>query len=263
MPVIPKPARFVYRYYGSQEFIKGIERWCLWIEDDAVQEALAIPEIARRVEGVRQARLASKAISTVEKASVAHRFIQIQDYGREAVFVPKVSSEKRLYLPVGFVEANSIINDLAFGIYDCAPYFVSILSSRLHLVWTMAASGKLEDRLRYSNTMVWNTFPLPELSASQITLLEDGAWAILAEREKHAGRTIASLYDPETMPSGLLEAHREVDDTLERIYNGRPFANDTERLEHLFKRYKLMIAKEKAPLLSVKKAAKVRMRTNG
>lgn len=259
----PEAARFLRRYYGSQEFIKGIERWCLWVEDEDLQEALRIPEIARRIDGVRDVRLASPAPTTVDKAVIPHRFIQIQDYGKEAVLVPKVSSERRLYLPVGFVEQDSIISDLAFGVYDCDPYFVSILSSRLHLVWTAAAGGKLEDRLRYSNTMVWNTFPLPELSASQIALLEDGAWAILAEREKHAGRTIASLYDPETMPSGLLEAHREVDDTLERIYNGRPFTNDTERLEHLFKRYKIMIAKEKAPLLSGKKAAKVRVRANG
>jgi hypothetical protein len=94
-------------------------------------------------------------------------------------------------------------------------------------------------------------------------LLEERAWAILSERERHVGKTIAELYEPDTMPPGLLEAHREGDDALERIYNGRPFSNDTERLEHLFKRYKLMIAKESAPLLSAKRATKVRVRANG
>jgi hypothetical protein len=127
----------------------------------------------------------------------------------------------------------------------------------------MAASGKLEDRLRYSNTMAWNTFPMPELSSAQIGMLEDGAWAILAERERHTGRTIASLYDPEKMPLELLEAHRQVDDTLERIYIGRPFHSDTERLEHLFKRYKLLTAKESAPLLAGKKSAKGKVKING
>ena len=263
LAVAPQAGQFLYRYYGSQEFIKGIERWCLWIEDDAIDTAMTIPDIARRIEGVRQARLASKAKSTKARAVDAHRFIQIQEYGREAIFVPSVSSEKRLYLPVGYVEANAIINNLAFGIYDSSPHLVAILSSRLHLVWTLAASGKLEDRLRYSNTMVWNTFPLPELSTAQMTLLEEGAWAILGEREKYIGRTIASLYDPKTMPESLLDAHREVDDTLERIYNGRPFANDTERLEHLFKRYKLMIAKEKAPLMITKQMPKRGVKVSG
>jgi len=259
----PEAARFLCRYYGSQEFIKGIERWCLWINDADVGEALEIPEIVRRVNRVRDVRLASPAASTVERASIPHRFIQIQDSGRDAIIVPKVSSEKRMYLPVGLVGADSIINDLAFGIYGCSPYLISILSSRLHLVWAMAASGKLEDRLRYSNTMAWNTFPMPDLSPTQIAMLEDGAWEILAERERHTGRTIASLYEPDTMPPGLLEAHRQVDDALERIYIGRPFHNDTERLEHLFKRYKLMTAKERAPLLAGKKSAKVKVKVNG
>lgn len=258
----PDANAFLRRYYGSQEFIKGIERWCLWIEDDALEAALAIPEIERRVGAVRAARLASKAKSTREKARDAHRFIQIQDHGREAILVPSVSSEKRPYLPVGFVDAHAIINNLAFALYDASPHLISVLSSRLHLVWTLAASGKLEDRLRYSNTMVWNTFPLPELSPAQLALLEDGAWGILSEREKHTGRTIAYLYDPKTMPDGLLAAHQEVDDTLERIYNGRPFTNDTERLEHLFKRYKLMTAKEKVPLMLAKSQPKRRAKAS-
>jgi len=258
----PEASRFLRRYYGSQEFIKGIERWCLWIEDADLDAARRIPELVRRIDGVRRMRLQSDAPSTVARADTPHRFIQIQDYGREALIVPKVSSEKRLYLPAGFLNAEVIVNDLAFAIYDSSPYLLAILSSKLHLVWLLAASGKLEERLRYSNILVWNTFPIPELSTAQKSDLEDRAWAIIAARERYAGRTIASLYDPETMPPDLLEAHREVDETLERIYNGRLFSNDGERLEHLFKRYKLMIAKKEAPLLLKKRSAKVKVRTD-
>jgi len=259
----PEACRFVRRYYGSQEFIKGIERWCLWIEDGEVQEAARIPEIARRMDGVRDMRLASKAASTVAMAAFPHRFLQIQNYGSDAVIVPQVSSEKRSYLPVGLIGQDAIISNLAFGIYGAAVHQIAILSSRMHMVWVAAAGGRLKTDYRYSNIMVWNTFPLPQLSVSQIGQLEEGAWSILAEREKHTGRTIAYLYDSTTMPPSLLAAHREVDGTLERIYNGRPFGNDTERLEHLFKRYKLMIAKEEAPLLKIKGLPKGRARANG
>ena len=124
------------------------------------------------------------------------------------------------------------------------------------MVWVAAAGGRLKTDYRYSNTMVWSTFPVPELSQSQISQLEEGAWAIIAEREKYPGKTIASLYDSGTMPAALRAMHREVDAMLEHIYVGRSFKNDSERLEHLFKRYKLMIDKEKAPLLTAKKARK-------
>lgn len=246
----PEAARFVRRFYGSQEFIKGIERWCLWIEDSELAEALAIPEIARRIEAVHQMRLESPAPSTVAKASTSYRFIQIQDYGKDAIIIPSVSSETRRYLPVGLVGSNDIISNLAFGIYDAPVYLMAILSSRLHLVWTAAISGRMKSDYRYSNTLVWHTFPIPELSDSQKQMLEEAAWAILAERELHSGKTLADLYDPEAMPPGIVAAHQEVDAVLESIYAGHSFANDIERLEHLFKRYKLLVARGETPLLT-------------
>jgi hypothetical protein len=250
----PDAAGYLKRFYGSQEFIKGIERWCLWIEEAQVPHAMAIPWIRRRVNEVRNFREASPAPSTVSQAVNAFRFIQIQDYGKDAIIIPKVSSERRDYLPVGLVTADDIISDLAFGIYDAPMHYFALLCSRLQLVWTAAVGGRMKTDYRYSNTLVWHTFPAPEFSGDQKQMLEEAAWTILAERERHAGKTIAQLYDPETMPPSLLSAHRGLDAALEGIYIGRTFVDDAERLEHLFKLYKLLIARSEVPLLNNKKA---------
>jgi MmeI, DNA-methyltransferase domain/MmeI, target recognition domain/MmeI, C-terminal domain/MmeI, helicase spacer domain/MmeI, N-terminal domain len=246
----PEAAPLVRRFYGSQEFIKGIERWCLWISDDQLEFAMSIPWIADRINAVRAFRLASPAQSTVDQASVAHRFIQIQDFGGDAIVIPKVSSERRRYLTVGLLSSDSIISDLAFGIYDASLDNLALLSSRLHLVWTAAVGGRMKTDYRYSNTLVWHTFPVPEFSDAQKAMLEEAAWAILEEREKYAGKTLAELYDPEKMPGELLSRHRELDEAIEGIYIGHTFGSDAERLEHLFKRYKLLLAREDTPLLN-------------
>lgn len=259
----PLSDKFLRRYIGSQEFIRGIERWCLWIEDEDLDEALAIPPLARRIERVRTERLASDAPSTVDKAASAHRFIQIQDYGKPALVIPGHSSENRDYLPVGWVDGRVIISNALFALYEPEMMHLALLSSRLNKVWLAAAGGRIKSDFRYSNTMVWNTFPVPILSTQQRDSLEEMAWAILAERERHVGKTLAELYNPEKMPDGLLSAHRETDVVLESIYYGRPFNNDTDRLEFLFKRYRLMVAKEQAPLLVGKKSSKVKVKVNG
>lgn len=253
----PGAAAYLRRFYGSQEFIKGIERWCLWIEDTQASHAAAISPIRQRFNDVRRFREASPAPSTVAQAMNAHRFIQIQDYGKDAIIVPKVSSERRNYLPVGLVTADDIISDLAFGIYDAPMHNFALLSSRLQLVWTAAVGGRMKTDYRYSNTLVWHTFPTPDFSEAQKQMLEEAAWTILAERERHAGKTIAQLYDPDTMPASLLSAHRELDAALEGIYIGRSFTNDAERLEHLFKLYKLFIARNEVPLFRKKSRRRV------
>lgn len=242
----PQAAQFVRRLYGSQEFIQGIERYCLWIEDHKVGEATAIPEIASRIEKTRQMRIESDAPSTQEYAKYPYRFRQIQDFGHEALIIPRVSSEDRRYIPVGFVDDKCIVSDLAYAVYGASPYLLSILSSRLHAVWILAVCGQLETRIRYSNQLGYNTFPVPKLSADQIAALEDHAVDILGAREAHPGKTIAFLYDSETMPPNVAEAHDALDETLETIYIGRLFRSDTDRLEHLFKMYSGMVKKERA-----------------
>ncbi len=243
----PKAAAIVRRYFGSQEFIKGVERWCLWILDSQRAFAETIPPIRERLEAVAKFRLSSDAPTTREYAIYPHRFRQIQSFGSDAVLAPRVFSEDREYFTIGFVDGEtSVVSDACFAVYDAEPYVMAVMSSRLHAVWVSTVCGGLETRIRYSNTLGYHTFPVPTFSDEQRQELEDHAWAVIAAREAHPGKTIAWLYDSETMPDDILQAHRALDATLERICIGRSFKTDTERLEYLFKQYAAMKKKAKA-----------------
>ena len=243
----PEAAKLLKRYYGSQEFIKGVERWCLWISDEDRAFAESIPPIKERLDAVTKYRLSSPAPTTRDYAVFPHRFRQIQDFGSDAVLVPRHFSEDRDYFTLGFIEGEtSVISDACFAIYHAPAYVLAMLSTRLHAVWVSTVCGQLETRIRYSNTMGYHTFPVPALSDDQRQELEDHAWAIIAAREAHPGKTIAWLYDPETMPDNIRQAHRALDESMERICIGRPFKTDPERLEHLFNQYVASKKKAKA-----------------
>jgi len=156
--------------------------------------------------------------------------------------VPKVSSEGRPYLPVGLLSSFSIVSDNAFALYDAPLWNMALIASRLHLVWVKTVCGQLETRLRYSNSMGWNAFPVPPLTDKNKADLKRCAEDILLAREHHFPATIADLYDPDNMPADLRAAHERNDEVLERIYIGRRFKNDTERLEKLFDLYTKMTA---------------------
>jgi len=156
--------------------------------------------------------------------------------------MPRVSSENREYLPAGLLDADAIIQDQALALYDAPLWNLALIASRLHLVWIATVCGKLETRYRYSNTLGWNTFPVPLLTEQNKIDLNACAEAILLAREAHFPATIADLYDPDTMPDNLRHAHERNDEVLERIYIGRRFKNDTERLEKLFDLYTKMTA---------------------
>ncbi|CAG9238651.1 Type II restriction enzyme, methylase subunit YeeA [Burkholderia gladioli] len=238
----PKATDFIRKLYGSKELIDGIDRYCIWIEDHQLDTAKAIPQIARRLAGVTQARLQSTAESTRKRADDAHRFIQIQDYGKRAIVVPEVSSEKRNYIPCGIIDAQCIATNKLFTIYEPEIYVFALCSSRLHRVWAETVCGKLEERISYSNVLGYNTFPVPTLTEKNMADLERCAEDILLAREHHFPATIAKLYDPDKMPPDLRAAHEHNDEVLERIYIGRRFKNDTERLEKLFDLYTKMTA---------------------
>ncbi|MBO9447893.1 DNA methyltransferase [Ruegeria sp. R14_0] len=248
--------RFVKRYLGSEELIKGKDRWCLWIADEEVAEATASPFIKQRLEAVAENRRQSPAESTQAFAERAHRFVQIQGTAREsALLIPRVSSERRPYLPVDRVGAEVIASDLNFALYDAPEWCLALIASRLHLVWIGTVCGKLKSDFRYSNTLGWNTFPVPRFTEDQLETLNASARAILKTRYMHHPKTIAQLYDPDEMPDDLREVHRQNDELLETMYIGRPFRNDTERLERLFKLYAARIEKlkkEEAPRRMVK-----------
>lgn len=241
----PEANQYIRRFIGSQEAIKGIERYCLWISDDEADEAAKIEPIRVRLEGVRAMRLASPAGSTRDYANRPHRFKQIQGVSKKStIVVPKVSSETRPYLPVDFLSSGEIISDNAFALYDAAIWNISIIASRMHLLWIEAVCGKLETRFRYSNTMGWHTFPLPTLNAAYRDRLTTSAENILIARAE-VGGTIAELYDSDSMPQVLRDAHEENDRVLERIYSDRAFRSDADRLNHLFRRYARLLASER------------------
>jgi len=238
----------VHPFYGSQDFLQGLVRYCLLIPDEVSEEALAVPEIAFRLEQVARLRFKSKKKETREQlALVPHRF---QHRGpvpsQQAIIIPSVSAERREWFPAGLLSAGSVVSNLAFLIVDAPVWQLAVLISRLHLAWIAAVCGKLKTDYRYSNTLGWNTFPVPPLTEQNKTDLTRCAEDILLAREAHWPATIADLYDPDKMPDDLRAAHERNDETLERIYIGRRFRNDTERLEKLFEMYTLMIEKERS-----------------
>lgn len=239
-------SRFIRRIYGSAEFIRGLERYCLWLEDRHLIEALGIEAIAQRVEGVRKMRLASPKAATIATADTPHKFGEIRQKGVETVvIVPSVSSESRDCLPVGYAQTGTIVSNLAFALYDAPLWNMALIASRLHLVWIGTVCGKMKTDFRYSNTLGWNTFPVPLLTEQNKADLTACAENILLAREAHFPATIADLYDPDNMPENLRLAHERNDEVLERIYIGRRFKNDTERLEKLFELYTKMTAMSK------------------
>lgn len=232
---------FIRQIYGSAEFIRGLSRYCLWIEDAYLEEAMKISAIRTRIEGVRKMRLASSKSATVEIAKTPHRFGEVRQKGNDnSIVVPRVSSENRNYLPAGYLPTGNIISDSAFALYDAPLWNMALIASRLHLIWIATVCGKLETRYRYSNTLGWNTFPVPQLTAQEKLDLTESAENILLAREMHFPKTIADLYEPDKMPENLRHAHEWNDEIIERIYIGRKFKNDTERLEKLFEMYTKM-----------------------
>ena len=238
-------ARFIRRIYGSREFIRGESRYCLWIEDANLDEALAVPAIRGRVEGVRAMRLASTKAATRMAAGSAHRFGEVRQSGDETVIVvPIHSSESREHLPAGYVGSGTIIANSSFSLYDAPLWQLALIVSRLHLVWIGTVCGKIKTDFRYSNTLGWNTFPVPMLTEKNKADLTTSAEHILLAREAHFPATIADLYASDCMPENLRAAHDRNDEVLERIYIGRRFRHDTERLERLFELYTKMAGRK-------------------
>jgi hypothetical protein len=231
----PENASWFKRYIGSFEMIRGISRGCIWIPDEHAQEASQHPFVGGRLQAVQEMRAASRAPSTRNFASRAHRFVQIQGVAKSrSIAISKVSSERREYIPADIKDQDTILSDLLFGIYDAPIWNLSIIVSRIHLIWIATVCGKMKTDFRYSNTLGWNTFPIPPLTEQNKADLARCAEDILLAREAHFPAAIAELYDPEAMPEDLRAAHDRNDEVLERIYIGRRFRNDTERLERLF-----------------------------
>lgn len=237
-------SKLIKPLFGGQEFIKGKQRYCLWIDDENLPTALGNIFISQRINRVKQNRLASKDKALNQLASRPHQYRDRNTSKEHSILIPTVSSEKREYLPCDLKNKDAITTNQAFAIFDAPLWCLALLSSKLHLVWIGAVCGKLETRYRYSNVLGWNTFPVPKLTDKNKADLVRCAENILLAREAHFPATIADLYDPEKMPENLRQAHEENDEVLERIYIGRRFKNDTERLEKLFSMYTDMTSKQ-------------------
>jgi hypothetical protein len=256
---IPDIKRFIRPFYGSTEFISSSPRACLWIKDSDVSDLMRIPQIAARINEVASARLVAKKDSAAQKlAATPHRFREQITAEDHLLIVPRVSSENRNYLPVGLLDKDNIVQEKAFALYDSPLWNMALIASRLHWVWIGTVCVRMRTDFSYSNTLGWNTFPVPTLTEKNKADLTRCAEDILLAREAHFPATIADLYEVKEgvskMPADLREAHERNDEVLERIYIGRRFRNDTERLEKLFEFYTQMTAAKVPPNKSKRKA---------
>jgi len=237
----PAVSQFIRPLYGSKEFISSNPRACLWIKDSELDQVLDFPQIVSRIQTVQKSRFAAIQDSSAQRlATTPHRFREQFVSEIYTMVVPRVSSENRPYLPVGLLPSNAIVHEKACALYDAPLWNMALIASRLHWVWIGTVCVRMRTDFSYSNTLGWNTFPLPPLTETNKTDLTKCAEEILLAREAHFPATIAELYDPAKMPENLRAAHDRNDETLERIYIGRRFKNDTERLEKLFELYTKM-----------------------
>jgi len=239
------PRKFIRPFVGSQEFIRGIERRCIWVTDSEHDEAKDNFWLNRKFSEVRNQRNKSDRATTKSLAETPYRFGEVRQTGREVVIaLAAISSENRDYLPCGLLPPGTIISNKCYALFDAPLWNMALIASRLHWVWIGTVCVRMRTDFSYSNTLGWNTFPLPVtgLTEKNKADLTRCAEDILLAREAHFPATIADLYAPDKMPADLREAHERNDETLERIYIGRRFRNDTERLEKLFDLYTKMTA---------------------
>jgi hypothetical protein len=242
----PNCKKIIRLFLGAEEYINNKIRFCLWIEDSDLEMAVSVPEVKERIDKVFQFRIASKAKTTNQYSKTPYKIAQRSHIDGDSIIIPRVSSERREYIPFGFLNEKTIISDSAQAIYNAQPYLLSILLSKIHNIWVKKVGGYLGTSIRYSTSVCYNTFPFPKISEAQKEELTASVFRILEERENHSEKTLAQLYDPDKMPEGLREAHRLNDLAVERCYRSKPFESDEERLEYLFKLYEKMIAEEKA-----------------
>lgn len=241
----PNSEKFFKKLYGASELMDGANRWCLWIKDDELEEAKSFSFIKERIEKVKAMRLSSSDPGAHKLALTPHRFREINETKFSSIAIPLTTSERREYIPLCIIDSTYIGTNALSILYDVESYYFGILHSKMHMVWVDAVGGKLETRYRYSAKLCYNTFPFPEISEKQKLTINEYVFAILDERAKYPEKTMAWLYNPETMPKELKQAHQNLDRAIEEIYRmGNPFTSDAERLEHLFKLYDEMTKKD-------------------
>jgi len=242
----PQATKLIRQLVGSAELIRGTRRYCIWISNDDLSLARSIPEISERIDTVAEVRRGSKDPSMQKLASRPHQFRDFKTAENHTLVVPIVFSERRDYISCGIVSSEIIVPNSAQAIYDAPTWVFGIMSSKMHMAWVRAVVGKLENRIRYSSALAYNTFPTPSLTPSQKDDLARTSRGILFARENHAEKTLAEMYDPNKMPEDLIEAHRENDHMFDGLYRSKPYNTDEERLADLFALYEQMTERERS-----------------
>jgi hypothetical protein len=239
----PKAAKWFRKWIGSDEFINGWHRWCLWLGDCPPNELREMPKAFERVQAVKAFRLASRSAPTKKLAATPTRF-HVENFPRRTyLVVPKVSSERRPYIPMGFLKPATLCSDLVFIVDGATRYHFGVLSSQIHMAWMRQVCGRLESRYRYSSGIVYNNFPWPEAATdAQKAKVEEAAQGVLDARAQFPEATLADLYDPVSMPPVLFKAHSALDRAVDRCYRKEPFASDLARVEYLFMLYEKLTA---------------------
>jgi len=237
----PKAAKWFRRWIGSVEFLNGYERWCLWLGNCPPNELRRMPEAIKRVEAVRNIRLASKSAPTRKLADTPTRFHVENIPDTSYLVIPEVSSERRAYIPIGFEQPETLCSNLVKIVSNATFFHFGILSSTMHNAWMRTVCGRLESRYRYSAGIVYNNFPWPEANDRQWQAIEAAAQGVLDARVKFPEATLADLYDPLTMPPELTKAHQALDKAVDAAYGRKKFTSEAERVAFLFERYQALI----------------------
>jgi hypothetical protein len=251
----PKAEKFIRKFLGSEEFINGIKRWCLWLVNTQPNELKSMPHVLERIEKVKQMRLASTKLPTKASAQTPSIFTEIRQPNTNYLAIPEVSSERRKYIPIGFLEPTIISSNKIQLVPSATLYLFGILTSEMHMTWMKYVCGRLESRYSYSSTIVYNNYPFPEnVSDKQKQKVETAAQKVLDTRAKYPDSSLADLYDPLTMPPDLVKAHQSLDKAVDLCYRPQPFVSELNRIEYLFSLYEAL----SAPLFKVEKKKRSR-----
>jgi type II restriction/modification system DNA methylase subunit YeeA len=238
----PETSKYFKKFAGADDFINGKVRYCLWITDFERKEAEAYERIKDRINKVRIHREESNRIATNKLAVEPHKFGEIRYQPTNSIIIPRVSSERREYIPMGFLDEDTVISDAANAIYDAELWLFALLESKMHMTWIRTVCGKLKTDYRYSSTLGYNTFPVPTLTSDQKDILNKSARDILLTRENHSEKTLSDMYDPNKMPKDLKNAHEINDNIVDQLYRKKGFVSDEERLSVLFDMYENMVS---------------------
>lgn len=234
----PGVKKFIKKFYSGDEFINGFHRWCLWLKDVTPAELKGYPEILERLECVRKFRDESTRDNTRRMAAFPYLFAEERQPKSDFLLIPKVSSENRLYIPIGYMSKDDIITDKNFFVPNATHFHFGILTSLMHMTWMRYTCGRLESRYSYSNTIVYNNFPWPQdLPKQKVDGVEKLANQILKVRTRYPESSLADLYDPLTMPPDLVRAHQDLDKFVDTCYRPQPFDTEMQRIEFLFELY--------------------------